>query len=118
MSLLLKSVISSFELSYVLVELGLCQTWSETPKTGFLASNPIICDLTYQGSGNEQTKLHLFYNLKILSVDFNGKARKLITEVYKLLVLGFLFSCKRINNSNSLLLKHLIGEPGYKSNQY
>ena len=33
-----KSKISSLQSSSVLVQLGLCQTWSETPKTGFLAS--------------------------------------------------------------------------------
>ena len=35
--LLSKSKISSLQSSSVLVQLGLCQTWSETPKTGFLA---------------------------------------------------------------------------------
>ena len=38
--LLLKSEISSFYLFSVLVQVGLCRTWSETPKTGFLASRP------------------------------------------------------------------------------
>ena len=37
-SLLLKSEISSFYASSVAEQAGLCQTWSETPKTGFLAS--------------------------------------------------------------------------------
>ena len=36
-SLLPKSEISSFQPSSVLVQLGLCQTWLKTPKTGFLA---------------------------------------------------------------------------------
>ena len=35
--LLFKSEISSFLLSSVTVQPGLCWTWSETPKTGFLA---------------------------------------------------------------------------------
>ena len=35
---LLKDKISRFWLSSVIVQAGLCQTWSETPKTGFLAS--------------------------------------------------------------------------------
>ena len=39
--LLSKSKISSLQSSSVLVQLGLCQTWSETPKTGFLASRLI-----------------------------------------------------------------------------
>ena len=34
--LLLKSEISSLSPSSVVVQPGLCQTWSETPKTGFL----------------------------------------------------------------------------------
>ena len=34
--LLPKSEISSFYPSSVAVQAGLCQTWSETPKTGFL----------------------------------------------------------------------------------
>ena len=36
--LLLESEISSFQLFSELVQAGLCRTWSETPKTGFLAS--------------------------------------------------------------------------------
>ena len=36
-SLLLKSKISSFWPASVTVQVDLCQTWSETPKTGFLA---------------------------------------------------------------------------------
>ena len=40
-SLLPKSESSSFLPSSVLVQLGLCQTWSESPKTGFLASRLI-----------------------------------------------------------------------------
>ena len=39
--LLLKSEISSFWPASVLVQLGLCQTWSETPKNGFLVSRLI-----------------------------------------------------------------------------
>ena len=37
MPLLPKSEISSLQPSSVAVQPGLCQTWSETPKTGFLA---------------------------------------------------------------------------------
>ena len=40
-SLLLKSEISSFLPTSVTVQVGLCRTWSETPKTGFLASRLI-----------------------------------------------------------------------------
>ena len=36
--LLLKYEISSILLSSVAVHLGLCRTWSETPKTGFLTT--------------------------------------------------------------------------------
>ena len=36
--LLSKSKISSFYSSYVAVQPGLCRTWSETPKTGFLTT--------------------------------------------------------------------------------
>ena len=42
---LLNSKISSFKLLSVTVQVGLCQTWSETPKTGFLASR-LICYCT------------------------------------------------------------------------
>ena len=42
---LLRDKISRFWLSSVIVQAGLCQTWSETPKTGFLASR-LICTLT------------------------------------------------------------------------
>ena len=44
-SLLLKSKISSFSSASLTVQVGLCQTWSETPKTGFLASR-LICFYT------------------------------------------------------------------------
>ena len=36
--LLLESEISIFQPASVTVQVGLCQTWSETPKSGFLAS--------------------------------------------------------------------------------
>ena len=39
--LLLKSEISNVYLFSELVQVGLCRTWSETPKTGFLASRLI-----------------------------------------------------------------------------
>ena len=42
--LLLKSEISSFYLFSELVQAGLCRTWSEIPKTGFLASR-LICHI-------------------------------------------------------------------------
>ena len=38
LSLLIKSEISSFYAASGTVYVGLCQTWLETPKTGFLAS--------------------------------------------------------------------------------
>ena len=40
-SLFLKSEISSFYPASVTVQVGLCQTWSEILKTGFLASRLI-----------------------------------------------------------------------------
>ena len=40
--LLPKSEISSFQQSSVVVQPGLCGTWSETPKTGFLTTR-LIC---------------------------------------------------------------------------
>ena len=42
LSLLIKSEISSFYAASGTVHVGLCQTWSETPKTGFLASRLIF----------------------------------------------------------------------------
>ena len=41
--LLSKSEISSLYLSSVAVQPGLCQTWSETPKTDFLTMRLIWC---------------------------------------------------------------------------
>ena len=41
LSLLIKSEISSFYAASGTVHVGLCQTWLETPKTGFLASRLI-----------------------------------------------------------------------------
>ena len=40
--LLLKSIISSLQPSSVAVQPGLCRTWSETPKTGFLTTRLIF----------------------------------------------------------------------------
>ena len=40
--LLPKSEISSIQPSSVVVQPGLCGTWSETPKTGFLATKLIL----------------------------------------------------------------------------
>ena len=63
--LLPKSEISSPQLSSVIVPPGLCRTWSETPKTGFLTSRliyrfspgcictPLLLDLA-QKSGNPE----------------------------------------------------------------
>ena len=45
-SLFLKSEISSFLPSSVCTQVGLCQTWSETSKTGFLGSRLIITSFT------------------------------------------------------------------------
>ena len=44
LSLLIKSEISSFYAASGTVHVGLCQTWLETPKTGFLASRLIIIE--------------------------------------------------------------------------
>ena len=41
-----KSEISSLHPSSVSAQLGLCQTWSETPKTGFLTTR-LICQNEY-----------------------------------------------------------------------
>ena len=43
--LLSKSEISSLYLSSVVVQPGLCRTWSETPKTGFLTMRLKLCVL-------------------------------------------------------------------------
>ena len=40
--LLSKSEISSLKLSSVVLQPGLCRTWSETPKTGFLTTRLIL----------------------------------------------------------------------------
>ena len=41
--LLAKSKISCHQLSSVVVQPGLCQTWSENPKTGFLTTRLKLC---------------------------------------------------------------------------
>ena len=48
--LLSKSEISSLWLSSVAVQPGLCVTWSETPKTGFLTTR-LICGIFYTPDG-------------------------------------------------------------------
>ena len=52
--LLPKSEISSFKPSSVAAQAGLCRTWSETPKSGFLASR-LIC------SSSQKARLLLFF---------------------------------------------------------
>ena len=47
--LLPKSEISSLQLSSVAVQPGLCRTWSETPKTGFLITRLIMLVEQYFG---------------------------------------------------------------------
>ena len=47
--LLPKSEISSLQPSSVAVQPGLCRTWSETPKTGFLAAHMYRDDLVFSG---------------------------------------------------------------------
>ena len=51
--LLAKSEISSLSLSYVIAQPGLCRTWSDTPKTGFLTTR----------LNNEHIMLTCSYNL-------------------------------------------------------
>ena len=63
LSLLIKSEISSFYAASGTVHVGLCQTWLETPKTGFLAS-----------------RLNLILNFEMMfNRIFNGKKDKCIT---------------------------------------
>ena len=45
-----KYEISSLKPSCVVVQPGLCQTWSETPKTGFPTTR-LICELSYNNFG-------------------------------------------------------------------
>ena len=52
-SLLTKSEISSLEPSSVAVQPGLCQTWSETGKTGFRDAAHILYNLVLQNSYTE-----------------------------------------------------------------
>ena len=55
---LLKSEISGLYLSSVATQAGLCRTWSETPKTGFLASR-LIYELFH-----EKKNIYSFYMFK------------------------------------------------------
>ena len=50
--LLPKSEISSFQPSCVVVKPGLCRTWSETPKTGFLTTR-LTCPMFTANSSSE-----------------------------------------------------------------
>ena len=55
--LLSKSKISSLLPYSVTVQPGLCQTWSETPKTGFLRTRLILCLLIYSKRRRQKSKL-------------------------------------------------------------
>ena len=66
--LLLKSEISSFYPSCVAVQANLFRTWSETPKTGFLASQLIYC---------------LSLNTSLASLHFGHSATKMLYFPYK-----------------------------------
>ena len=55
LSLLIKSEISSFYAASGTVQVGLCQTWLETPKTGFLGSR-LKC-LSYAEKSNLECKV-------------------------------------------------------------
>ena len=62
--LLPKSEISSLKLSSVVVQPGLCQIWSETPKTGFLTTR-LKSDLLENPEhrfGHDTAQLHIFKN--------------------------------------------------------
>ena len=59
LSLLIKSEISSFYAASGTVHVGLCRTWSETPKTGFLASRLIYELLVSPGKAYKLLAGHL-----------------------------------------------------------
>ena len=60
--LLPKSEISSLKSSSVAVQLGLCRTWSETPKTGFLTTRLILCKTCLSG--------HLYQASNLITLTF------------------------------------------------
>ena len=63
--LLPKSEISSFWLYSVIVQPGLCRTWSETPKTGFLRTRLICLPTLAEGRHNLTVGLSHPYQLHV-----------------------------------------------------
>ena len=57
-----KSKISSIQLSSVAVQLGLCRTWLETRKTGFLTTR-LICPLVSTFTGLSEQRGNNWLNL-------------------------------------------------------
>ena len=62
LSLLIKSEISSFYAASGTVHVGLCQTWLETPKTGFLASRLILYCKHHNKSDCKPIKVSIWPN--------------------------------------------------------
>ena len=94
LSLLIKSEISSFYAASGTVHVGLCQTWLETPKTGFLASR-----LKYFGFEvlvNQLSCLHFVGLLPRMRVSFHSKCA--LSSLRFLLIIAYLyFFFKNIN---------------------
>ena len=57
--LLSKSKSSNLETSSVAIQNGLCLTWSETPKTGFLMTRLICVQGRHRSAKSDQSLCHL-----------------------------------------------------------
>ena len=70
--LLSKSEISSLKPSSVAVQPGLCRTWSETPKTGFLTSRLILYafSLSQATGSSDHWIMTLFLLFELQNLDF------------------------------------------------
>ena len=86
---LLKSGISSLQPSSVVVQPGLCRTWSETPKTGFLTTrlillNKYLIETCYTESSNATTKVKdiLSKGILYLNKTLIRPIRRLICATY------------------------------------
>ena len=69
--LLPKSEISSLQPSSVVVQTGLCRTWSETPKTGFLTSRLIYHDIEQFVKNNQGCPNYIYMKLTDLIATLN-----------------------------------------------
>ena len=90
-SLLPKSKISSFKPSSVLVQLGLCQSWTDTLKTSFLTSWLIFTSTPFSKCLNSGQNWILAYAKTKVQTSVAVTAKLVCTFVFAVRIVQFLF---------------------------